>query len=461
MLDELDELVKKVIELIEDKKYVLVKKEFADMNEADIAEVLEELQEELPTQEFIRVFRLLPKDIAADVFAHLPVEIEQYIINSLTDKETTNIIENMFADDAADLMEEMPASVVRRILALASDETRNDINHLLKYPEDSAGSIMTVEFADLKENITVKKALERIRKIGIDKETINTCYVLDLQRHLVGSVTLRTLLLGNPDAIVSDIMDENVITVSTLDDQETVARQFQKYDFMAMPVVDSENRLVGIITVDDILEIIEEEATEDMEKMAAILPSDKSYFRTGIFETFKSRIPWLLILMISATITGTIIDSFEAKLAGITGLVAFIPMLMDTGGNSGGQASVTIIRAISLNEVEFKDIFRVIWKEIRVAVLCGLTLAVVNFIRVLIMNALGTGITHEAIMVNITVCITLCITVMCAKLVGCMLPILANQLGFDPAVMASPFITTIVDAISLVLFLKIATFMLM
>ena len=461
MLDELDELVKKVIELIEDKKYVLVKKEFADMNEADIAEVLEELQEELPTQEFIRVFRLLPKDIAADVFAHLPVEIEQYIINSLTDKETTNIIENMFADDAADLMEEMPASVVRRILALASDETRNDINHLLKYPEDSAGSIMTVEFADLKENITVKQALERIRKIGIDKETINTCYVLDLQRHLVGSVTLRTLLLGNPDAIVSDIMDENVITVSTLDDQETVARQFQKYDFMAMPVVDSENRLVGIITVDDILEIIEEEATEDMEKMAAILPSDKSYFRTGIFETFKSRIPWLLILMISATITGTIIDSFEAKLAGITGLVAFIPMLMDTGGNSGGQASVTIIRAISLNEVEFKDIFRVIWKEIRVAVLCGLTLAVVNFIRVLIMNALRTGITHEAIMVNITVCITLCITVMCAKLVGCMLPILANQLGFDPAVMASPFITTIVDAISLVLFLKIATFMLM
>lgn len=461
MLDELDELVKKVIELIEDKKYVLVKKEFADMNEADIAEVLEELQEELPTQEFIRVFRLLPKDIAADVFAHLPVEIEQYIINSLTDKETTNIIENMFADDAADLMEEMPASVVRRILALASDETRNDINHLLKYPEDSAGSIMTVEFADLKENITVKQALERIRTIGIDKETINTCYVLDLQRHLVGSVTLRTLLLGNPDAIVSDIMDENVITVSTLDDQETVARQFQKYDFMAMPVVDSENRLVGIITVDDILEIIEEEATEDMEKMAAILPSDKSYFRTGIFETFKSRIPWLLILMISATITGTIIDSFEAKLAGITGLVAFIPMLMDTGGNSGGQASVTIIRAISLNEVEFKDIFKVIWKEIRVAVLCGLTLAVVNFIRVLIMNALGTGITQEAIMVNVTVCITLCITVMCAKLVGCILPILANQLGFDPAVMASPFITTIVDAISLVLFLKIATFMLM
>lgn len=457
----LDELVEKIKEVIEDRKYVLVKKEFADMNEADIAEVLEELQEKLPAQEFIRVFRLLPKDIAADVFAHLPVEVEQYIITSLTDKETTNIIENMFADDAADLMEEMPASVVRRILALASDETRRDINHLLKYPEDSAGSIMTVEFADLKENITVKQALERIRSIGIDKETINTCYVLDLQRHLIGSVSLRTLLLGNPDAIVSDIMDENVKTVNTLDDQETVARQFQKYDFMAMPVVDSENRLVGIITVDDILEIMEEEATEDMEKMAAILPSDKSYFRTGIFETFKARIPWLMILMISATITGTIIDSFEAKLAGITGLVAYIPMLMDTGGNSGGQASVTIIRAISLNEVEFKDIFRVVWKEVRVAVLCGAALSLVNFVRILIMNVLGAGVSTEAIMVNLTVCITLCITVICAKLVGCMLPILAKQIGFDPAVMASPFITTIVDAISLILYLKISTAILM
>ena len=449
MLDELDELVKKVIELIEDKKYVLVKKEFADMNEADIAEVLEELQEELPTQEFIRVFRLLPKDIAADVFAHLPVEIEQYIINSLTDKETTNIIENMFADDAADLMEEMPASVVRRILALASDETRNDINHLLKYPEDSAGSIMTVEFADLKENITVKQALERIRKIGIDKETINTCYVLDLQRHLVGSVTLRTLLLGNPDAIVSDIMDENVITVSTLDDQETVARQFQKYDFMAMPVVDSENRLVGIITVDDILEIIEEEATEDMEKMAAILPSDKSYFRTGIFETFKSRIPWLLILMISATITGTIIDSFEAKLAGITGLVAFIPMLMDTGGNCGSQSSTLIIRGLATDELEVKDVFKILWKEIRIAVIVGISLTLINGLRIFIQ--------YKNLQLACTVGLSITVTVILSKSIGCLLPLLAKKLKLDPAIMAAPLITTIVDILSVLVYFNIAT----
>lgn len=448
-----EELIKRIIEYIQEKKYVYIKKEFVDMNEADIAEILEELQERLSTQEFIRIFRLLPKDLAADVFAHLPIEVEQFIINSLTDREATNIIENMFADDAADLMEEMPASVVRRLLANASPETRRDINHLLKYPEDSAGSIMTVEFADLKENITVKQAIERIREIGIDKETINTCYVLDLQRKIMGTVSLRVLLLSNPDAIVGDIMEENVITVNTLDDQESVAMQFQKYDFMAMPVVDSENRLVGIITVDDILEIMEEEATEDIEKMAAILPSDKPYFRTTVWETYKSRIPWLLILMISATFTGLIIDGFEAKLSAIAGLTGFIPMLMDTGGNSGGQSSVTIIRAISLNEVEFKDIFRVIWKEIRVAFLAGITLAAANFVRICIFH----GIDAREIMINITVCITLFITIMCAKVVGCTLPILAKKVGFDPAVMASPFITTIVDAISLLVYFGIAT----
>lgn len=448
-----EEIIERVIAYIEEKKYVYVKKEFVEMNEADIAEVLEELQEKLSTQEFIRIFRLLPKDMAADVFAHLPVEVEQFIITSLTDKETTNIIENMFADDAADLMEEMPASVVRRILANASPETRRDINHLLKYPEDSAGSIMTVEFVDLKENITVKQAIERIRETGIDKETINTCYVLDLQRKLRGTVSLRVLLLSNPDAVVEDIMEEKVITVNTLDDQETVAMQFQKYDFMAMPVVDSENRLVGIITVDDVLEIMEEEATEDIKKMAAILPSDKSYFRTTVFETYKARIPWLLILMISATFTGMIIDSFEAKLSMIAGLTGFIPMLMDTGGNSGGQSSVTIIRAISLGEVEFKDIFRVIWKEIRVALLAGLTLGVANFVRICIFY----GIDGNELMINATVCLTLMITILCAKVVGCTLPILAKKVGFDPAVMASPFITTIVDAISLLVYFGIAT----
>lgn len=448
-----EEIIERVIQYIEERKYVYVKNEFIEMNEADIAEVLEELQEKLSTQEFIRIFRLLPKDLAADVFAHLPVEVEQFIINSLTDKETTNIIENMFADDAADLMEEMPASVVRRILANASPDTRRDINHLLKYPEDSAGSIMTVEFVDLKENITVKQAIERIRQIGIDKETINTCYVLDLQRKLLGMVSLRVLLLSNPDAIVGDIMEENVITVNTLDDQETVAMQFQKYDFMAMPVVDSENRLVGIITVDDILEIMEEEATEDIKKMAAILPSDKSYFRASVFDTYKARIPWLLILMISATFTGLIIDNFEVRLSTIAGLTGFIPMLMDTGGNSGGQASVTVIRALSLNEIEFKDIFRVLWKEIRIAFLAGITLAATNFIRICIMY----GIDRNEIMINITVCLTLMVTILCAKTVGCTLPILAKKIGFDPAVMASPFITTIVDAISLLVYLGIAS----
>jgi len=452
-----ENIIERIIEYIEDKKYVYIKKEFIDMNEADIAEILEELQTELSTQEFIRIFRLLPKDLAADVFSHLPIEIEQFIINSLTDRETTHIIENMFADDAADLMEEMPASVVRRILANTSSETRRDINHLLKYPEDSAGSIMTVEFVDLKKNITVKQAINRIREVGIDKETINTCFVLDLQRKLLGTVSLRTLLLSNPDAIVEDIMEENAIVVQTLDDQETVAMQFQKYDFLSMPVVDSENRLVGIITVDDILEIMEEEATEDIEKMAAIVPTEKPYFRTSVWETYKARIPWLLILMVSATFTGLIIDSFEVKLSMIAGLTGFVPMLMDTGGNSGGQASVTIIRALSLKEVEFNDIFRILWKEIRVAVLAGVTLVAANFIRVCIFY----GIEKEALMINATVSLTLFATVLSAKIVGCCLPILAKKVGFDPAVMASPFITTIVDAISLLVYFGIATLILL
>lgn len=453
--EEYEEILRTVIKLTETKQYAKIKNMIVELNEADIAELIEDLQEEISTEELLKVFRLLPKDQAADVFAYLPVEIEQFIITALTDKESQYIIENMFADDVTDLMEEMPAGVVKKLLANASSETRRDINHLLKYPEDSAGSIMTVEFADLKVNITVEQAFERIRKIGIDKETINTCYVLDPQRKLLGTVTLRTLLLSDPNDKIGDVMEENVITVQTLDDQEAVAQQFQKYNFMAMPVVDMEDRLVGIITVDDILEIIEDEATEDIQKMAAIVPtdSDKAYLKTGIFDTWKARIPWLLLLMISATITGEIISSFEMKLAGIAGLTAFIPMLMDTGGNSGGQASVTIIRAISLNEIEFKDIFKVIWKEIRVAFFCGITLAAANFLRIFILQGFDIG----SISVIITVCLTLFITVMCAKLIGCVLPILAKRIGFDPAVMASPFITTIVDAISLLVYLKVAT----
>jgi len=438
-----------ILHLVNDRKYAEVKKEIIERNEADIADLLEDIREE---DQRIRVFRLLPKDVAADVFSHLPIELEQSIITSLTDRETKNIIDNMFADDATDLMEEMPANVVKRILANASAETRRDINHLLKYEEDSAGSIMTVEFVDLKRNMTVKQAIARIREVGIDKETINTCYVLDLDRKIVGTVTLRTLLLSNPDAVVAEIMDEYVISVMTTDDQETVAHQFQKYDFLAMPVVDSENRLVGIITVDDIVDILQEEATEDIEKMAAILPSEKPYLRTGIWETYKSRIPWLLFLMISATFTGMILSSYESALAVVPALTAFIPMLMDTGGNAGSQASVSVIRALSLKDVEFKDIGRVIIKEALVAVSIGVTLSIANLIRLIIMY----GYSEQQMLVTMTVCVTLAIVVVIAKIIGCTLPIIANQLGFDPAVMASPLITTLVDAVSLSIYFAIA-----
>ncbi len=439
-----------ILKLINEKQYAQVKREIVEQNEADIADLLEDIHED---EQRIRVFRLLPKDVAADVFSHLPIELEQSMITSLTEKETNIIIENMFADDAADLMEEMPANVVKRILANASAETRRDINHLLKYEEDSAGSIMTVEFVDLKRNMTVKQAIARIREVGIDKETINTCYVLDLDRKILGTVTLRTLLLSNPDAVVADIMEEHVIAVTTTDDQERVAHQFQKYDFLAMPVVDSENRLVGIITVDDIVDILQEEATEDIEKMAAILPSEKPYLRTGVWETYKSRIPWLLFLMISATFTGMILSSYEEALAIVPALTAFIPMLMDTGGNAGSQASVSVIRALSLKDVEFKDIGKVVAKEALVAVCIGTTLAVANLIRLCIMY----GYDHKQLMVTFTVCITLALVVIIAKVIGCTLPILANQLGFDPAVMASPLITTLVDAVSLSIYFAIAS----
>ena len=383
----------------------------------------------------------------------MPLEVEQTIITSLTDREAATIIDNLFADDAADLMEEMPANVVKRLLTQTTPETRRDINHLLQYPEDSAGSIMTVEFVDLKEGYTVEQAIERIRRVGIDKETINTCYVTNQHRKIKGTISLRMLLLSDANAKIGDLMEENVITISTRMDQEEVARQFQKYDFDAMPVVDSENRLVGIITVDDVMDIIEQEATEDIEMMAAITPTDKPYMKTSVIETFRKRIPWLLFLMISATFTSKIIQGYESALASYAVLTMYIPMFMDTGGNAGGQASVTIIRSISLGEVEFRDIFRVMWKEIRVAVLCGVTLSIVNFAKLLILD-------HVGMQVAIIVCLTMVVTVIVAKIVGCVLPMLAKQIGFDPAVMASPFITTIVDAVSLVIYFQIATRML-
>ena len=438
-------------EYIEHKQYAKIRSEIVDENEADIAAVLEEL--ELPTAELIKVFRMLPKSIAADVFSFLSLENEQQIITSLTDREAANIIDNLYADDAADLMEEMPANVVKRLLAQTTPETRRDINHLLQYPEDSAGSIMTVEFVDLKEDYTVEQAIERIRKVGIDKETINTCYVTNQHRKIRGTISLRMLLLSRTTAKIGDLMEENVITISTLMDQEEVARQFQKYDFDAMPVVDSENRLVGIITVDDVMDIIEQEATEDIEKMAAITPTDTPYMKTTVLETYKKRIPWLLFLMSSSTFTSKIIQSYEEALAAYSVLTAYIPMFMGTGGNAGGQTSVTVIRSISLGEVEFKDLMKILWKEIRVAVVCGVTLAVVNFIKLLIFD-------RVTLVIALVMCLTLVVTVIVAKMVGCILPLLAKQVGFDPAVMANPFITTIVDAVSLLIYFQIATIIL-
>jgi magnesium transporter len=419
------------------------------MQEVDVALVMGEMKDE----DSLKLFRLLPKDMAAEVFANLESDDQQYIIRFLSDRETSNIVNNLYADDAADFLEEMPANVVKRILAHANPETRKDINQLLQYPDDSAGSIMTVEYVDLKKDMTVGQAIERIRRIGLDSETVNICYVLDARRVLVGTVDLRYLLILSEDSIIGDIMNDNVISIGTMDDQEEAARKIQKYDFTAMPVVDNENRMVGIITVDDVVDILEQEATEDIEKMAAIVPSDKPYLKTGIFATYKKRMPWLLLLMISATFTGAIITSFENALAKYVVLTAYIPMLMDTGGNAGSQASVSIIRGLSLDEIEFKDLFKTVWKEIRVAAMCGATLALTNFAKLLLFDKIGLSIA-------LIVCATLFIVVIIAKCVGCILPMLSEKIGLDPAVMASPMITTIVDAISLLTYFTIATHLL-
>ncbi len=433
-------------ELIDNRQFNDLRRVLAEMNEADIAAVLEEL----PKEELPRIFRLLPKAMAADVFSFLPTDIQQELITRLTDAEAANIINNLMADDATDLMEEMPANVVKRLLANANAETRRDINHLLLFPDNSAGSIMTVEYMDLKEDWTVEKCMERIRKTGLDSETIYTCYVVDKARKLVGTVALRYLLITDPDTTVGSMMNDNVISVHTLDDQEEVAKLFQKYDFNSMPVVDREERLVGIITIDDIVDIIQEEATEDIEKMAAIVPSDKPYLKTGVVELYKKRIGWLLLLMISATFTGKIITHYESALGAYLVLTAFIPMLMDSGGNTGSQASVTIIRGLSLDEIEFSDIGRVIWKELRVAMMCGITLAAANFVKLQIVD-------HVTPIVALVISLTLITTVLIAKMIGASLPMCAKKLGFDPAVMASPLITTIVDAVSLLIYFQFAT----
>ncbi len=433
-------------DLLEARRYRELRAYLAEMNEVDIASIMDDMEDE----DSLRLFRILPKNMAADVFSFLELDDQQYIINSLSDAEASNIIDNMMSDDAVDLLEEMPANVVKKILANARPETRQNINHLLRYPEDSAGSIMTVEYVDLIETMTVMDAIKRIRRIGLDSETVNICYVLNKQRVLVGTVALRFLLIKEADEIIGDFMNENVISIRTTTDQEEAAQMFKKYDFTAMPVVDNEDRLVGIITIDDVVDILEEEATEDIEKMAAILPTDKSYLKTGVCETYKSRMPWLLLLMISATFTGMIITNYQNALAAYVMLTAYIPMLMDTGGNAGSQASVSIIRGLSLKEVEFTDIFRAIWKETRVAFLCGLTLALANFVKLMLIDRVALPIAG-------IVCGTLVLVVIVAKFVGCTLPLIADRIGFDPAVMASPLITTIVDAISLFVYFQIAT----
>ena len=431
--------------LLLNKEYRALRKKMEDMNVVDIAFIMDEMEDE----DSLKLFRILPKDMAADVFANLELDDQQYIISSLSDTEASHIIENLMADDAVDLLEEMPANVVKKLLANASPETRADINHLLRYPEDSAGSIMTVEFVDLREQMTVEDAIVRIRRRGLDSETVNICYVVDNQRILKGTVALRYLLLRESDELIGDIMNTKVISINTQTDQEEAALTIQKYGFTAMPVVDNENRMVGIITVDDVVDILQEEATEDIEKMAAILPTDKPYFKMTTFETYKKRMPWLLLLMISATFTGAIITSYEEALASYVILTAYIPMLMDTGGNAGSQASVSVIRGLSIGEIEFKEIFKVIWKELRVAVLCGITLASANFVKLLLVDKL-------ALPVAFVICVTLVVVVVFAKFIGCVLPLIAERIGFDPAVMASPLITTIVDAVSLTVYFTIA-----
>ncbi|MDO4621817.1 MAG: magnesium transporter [Eubacteriales bacterium] len=441
-----EQMIEALMEMLEKKQYNQLRRTLEDTNEADIAAVMDAMEDE----DSLKIFRILPKDLAADVFPLLEVDDQKYIIMSLSDREASNIIDNLMADDATDLLEEMPANVVRRILANASPETRKDINHLLQYPDASAGSIMTVEYVDLRENMTVNDAIERIRDIGLDSETVNVCYVLDSTRVLKGTVALRYLLIMPQDAIIGRIMNDHVISVNTLTDQEAAAQTFKKYDFTVLPVVDNETRMVGIITVDDVVDIIEEEATEDIEKMAAIIPSEKPYLKTGIFETCRQRLPWMLILMLFAVLTGMIITRFTDTLLAQSILIAYIPMLMDAGGNAGSQTAVSIIRGLSLQEIHYKDFLHVIWKELRVAFLCGIVLAGINFAKLMLFDG-------QTLFLSAVICLTMLLTICISKMIGAVLPLLSDRCGFDPALMASPLITTIVDAISLLIYFGFAS----
>lgn len=456
-MENKEELEAVILQLLNKKKYHSLKDLLCELEPADIGIMFEEM----PTESLPLLFRLLAKEMAAEVFVELSSDTQELLIAGFSDVELKEVLDELYMDDTVDIIEEMPANVVKRILRHTDPEKRESINEILKYPKNSAGSIMTTEFVDLKKNMTVADAFTHIRRTGVDKETIYTCYVTDENRILLGLVSVKDLLLSEETKVLDEIMETNIIYVNTQEDQETAAQNFEKYDFLALPVVDNENRLVGIITVDDAIDVIQEEATEDIEKMAAITPTDKPYMKTGVFETYKKRILWLLLLMISATFTGKIISSFENALSACVVLTAFIPMLMDTGGNSGGQASVTIIRSMSLGDVEMKDIFRVLWKELRVALLCGVTLGAANFGKMMLIDRNSIISSGQSVMgVALVVCLTLVVTVVIAKLIGCSLPMLAKKIGFDPAVMASPFITTIVDAVSLIIFFKIAVMIL-
>ena len=438
--------LEELLQLVEEKQFRRLRTLLDNMNWVDIAEFLDELGPE----DTILVFRLLPKETAAEVFTELEdTDDQERLINALSDQELREVLDELYMDDTVYLIEDMPANLVDRILRNTDRSTRSQINQLLNYPKDSAGSIMTTEFVYLHPDATVEESFTRIRKVGLDKETVYTCYVTE-NRILLGVVTVRRLLLSPYETKIRDIMETNLLSVNTHEDKEDVAQMFSKYDLSAVPVVDGDDRLVGIITFDDAMDVMEEEATEDIEKMAAILPTDKPYFQTGVVETWKHRIPWLLLLMISATFTGMILGFFEEALAANAALTLFIPMLMDTGGNSGSQASVTVIRAMSLGDIEFSDVFQVVWKEARVGMLCAATLGVVVFVKVILID-------QKSPVMAFVVALTIFATIVIAKLVGCLLPMLAKRLGFDPAVMASPFITTVVDALSLVIYFLIAT----
>ena len=442
-------LVETIKVLLDDKKFSTLRDILITMKPFDIAAVFENLQDEkMPI-----LFRILPKELAAETFVEMDDETQEFLIHGFSDSELKEVVDELFVDDAVDLIEEMPANVVKRILRQADKDMRKQINELLKYPEDSAGSIMTTEFIVLRPDMTAEMAIKRIRRTGVDKETIYTCYVTDANNKLIGITTVKDLLLAEDDELVKSIMEENVISVTTLADQEQVAQMFSNYNFLALPVVDNENRLVGIVTIDDAIDVIQEEATEDIEKMAAVLPSDKPYMKTSVFGLYKKRAPWLLILMLSATFTSAIISSFEAVLANVLILSSFILMITGSGGNAGSQASVSVIRALSLGEIHFRSIFLVLWKEFRVSILCGITLAAANFVKLLLFDLNGQ---ENAFMIALVISLTLVGTIIMAKLVGSSLPLLASKVGFDPAVMANPLISTVCDSLSLLIYFGVA-----